>query len=373
MKKNLHHKMSLLFFLVFTSIHIEAQTQFEYKAPVNEIKKTGFYKITLLPEIVAKCNENLSDLRITDAHGNIVPYALRSDLPFFSTNTFLSFPVLFNEKKDSSSEIIIANKPGGSINSLLLGFKNFSAYRTAALSGSDDKQKWFIIKENILLEDANSNTSNERLQSISFPLSNYKFFKVIINDKGLLPVNFIKAGIYTNSFTYGKYLTVPNPVIKQKDSNNKHSYISICFNDNYEINRLNIKVKGPPLYKRSAVVYENAKSIREQLSDVEITPVVNVFSIPAAKTNNLLIDIFNKDDQPVLIEQVEAFQINQYLLTRLEANENYNLYAGCSAAIAPDYDLKYFADSIDNNVDEVGLGKIEKNTTPAKNIPAYKK
>lgn len=372
MKKRKHHSKILLVVIFFTSFYSEAQLPYQYKISLDTIKQNGFYKITLLPEIVAKSREDFSDIRIADENSKFIPYVLKSDLPVFSSNNFIEFPTVSNEKlKDSSSEIIIANQANNSINSLLLDFKNFNAYRTATLSGSDDKQKWFVIKENILLEEANSNTNDQNLQSISFPLSNYKFFKIIINDKGLLPVNFLKAGVLTNGFTYGKYLPVRDPLIKQKDSNNKHSYINILFNDYYEIDRINIKVKGPPYYKRSAIIYSIINANRYQLAAVEISSSENIFTIRGGKSKNLLIDIFNKDDEPLTVMQVLAFQINQYIIAYLQADKNYFLLTGDSIAVAPEYDLKYFADSLNNDLVEIKTGVIEKKL-PAIKLPAEK-
>src|SRR4029077_12670849 len=150
------------------------------------------------------CKQDLSDLRILDSAGNAVPYVEKSDLPVFSRENFKSFPILSNTKlADSNTEVVIANGSTTNITSLLLVMKNVSAHRNAILSGSDDKEKWFVIREHIALQEAGSDTADHYAQSLSFPASHYRFFKLILEDKGLLPVNILAAGITGQSFSIG--------------------------------------------------------------------------------------------------------------------------------------------------------------------------
>src|SRR5882724_5643867 len=249
---------------------------FAYKAALDTVKQAGFYKITLQPDLLAKCREDLSDLRIADKDGKFMPYVLKSDLPLFTTRNFIEFPILFNEKlKDSTTEVVIANGSPNSLNALLLVMKNISARRTATLSGSEDRQKWFVIREHIELQEAGSDTADHYVQAISFPPSNYRFFKLILDDKGLLPVNILKAGMYTRNFTSGKYLGVPFPALSQKDSSNKHSYITLQYRDHYRIDKLELIIQGPALYKRQAWIYDNGNPGYRPVKSIELSPAGN--------------------------------------------------------------------------------------------------
>src|SRR5258708_684172 len=92
------------------------QSSFAYQAALDTIKQSGFYKITLQPDLLAKCREDLSDLRIVDKEGKFIPYVLKSDLPLFTTQNFIEFPILFSGKlKDSSSEVVIGNGSASSL------------------------------------------------------------------------------------------------------------------------------------------------------------------------------------------------------------------------------------------------------------------
>ncbi|HMH21799.1 MAG TPA: hypothetical protein VK563_08485 [Puia sp.] len=342
-----------------------ATRSFAYQATIDTVKQAGFYKITLQPDLLAKCREDLSDLRIADKEGNFIPYVLKSDLPVFTTQNFIGFPILFNEKlKDSSTELVIANGSSGSLSALLLVMKNISARRSATLSGSDDRQKWFVIREHIELQEAGSDTADHYVQAISFPPSNYRFFKLILDDKGLLPVNMLKAGMYTRNFTNGKYLGVPYPALSQKDSSNKHSYILLQYRDRYRIDKLEFIVQGPALYKRQASVYDNRNGGYRLMKTIALSPSENSFLMPAIRTDSLLLDIANEDNAPLVIQAVRTAQLNQYLLTYLQPGSGYSLLGGDPQAAMPAYDLKYFTDSLTRDPEEVATGPLKPGHVP---------
>ncbi len=232
---------------------------FAYSATLDTVRQAGFYRITLMPDLVAKCKQDLSDLRIGNQYGKFEPYVLKSDLPVFSSGNFTEFAILSNERlKDSSTEVVIGNGSPGAVSTLLLIMKNSSVHRTAILSGSDDRQKWFVIREHIVLEEAGSDTADHYVQAISFPPTTYRFFKLILDDKGLLPLNILKAGINTRNTTNGRYLGVPYPAIIQKDSSDRHSYITVQYRDSYRIDKLELILQGPVLFKRRAWVHDGA-------------------------------------------------------------------------------------------------------------------
>ena len=125
------------------------------------------------------------------------------------------------------------------------------ASRLFSISGSDDSIHWFIIKENIYLENTFSNDRDNTINTLSFPKSNYKYFQLIILGENVIPFNIIKAGIYKEDILYGKYAELPAPVVIQKDSLDKKSYVQLKFNDFYRINKLHIHAQGPKYFKRS--------------------------------------------------------------------------------------------------------------------------
>ncbi|MHA4810482.1 hypothetical protein ACX0G9_20420 [Flavitalea flava] len=377
MKKKTNHKNTalnlglVLCLAVFPSVHGHAQSNFSYQANLDTIRQAAFYKITLQPGLVAKSRADLADLRIGDQQGRFISYVLKNDQPVLSKEGFRELPILSNEKfKDSITEIVIANEASLSVSSLLFFIRNISARRTCTFSGSDDKQKWFVIREHIGLEDGPSPEINSLfyIQTISFPPSNYRFFKMSLDDKGLLPINVLKAGISTHSVTNGKYLEIPDPVLYQKDSNNKHSYITLQYGDNYRIDRLGLTIQGPVLYKRYVRIYDSTMYGRAPIKEISIDPSNTTFLLPFVKTNRLLIDITNEDDTPLLLKKAATEQLNLYLLAYLQPGSGYHVLTGDPKAVPPAYDLKYFVDSLTRDPQEIFSGPILSLLNPVKPI-----
>jgi hypothetical protein len=343
----------------------DAQNSFAYQASLDTVPQAAFYRIRLNPELIAKCKKDLSDLRISDQDGNFIPYVLKSDQPVLSTDGFREFPILSNQQiKDSCTEVVIENKASAPLDYLLLVMRNSSAHRSAILSGSDDRLKWYAIRERIELEEAGSDTADHYVQSVTFPASSYHFFKINLNDKGLLPLHILKTGIYTRSLTIGKYQDVPDPSIRQKDSSDKHSYITLLYKETYRIDKLDLDIKGPALYKRSARIYENDTAGSLLLTGLSLDPLHTSFRIPPVKTSRLLIDISNEDNAPLLIQRATSSQLDQYLMAYLQPGISYRLLAGNDKATAPEYDLKYFVDTV-----SAGLREIRPGTLVAVNSP----
>ena len=143
-----------------------------------------------------------------------------------------------------------------------------------------------------------------------------------------------------------EYQDLPDPVIQQKDSSNRHSYITLQYGEAYRIDKLTLDVRRPVLYKRTARVYATEPGPKAPVISVSIDPGNNVFRIPTVKARRLMIDIANADNPPLVISRVGTAQRMQYLLTYLQEGLSYQLLAGNVQAGPPEYDLKYFVDSL---------------------------
>lgn len=356
------YRISICLLTFLIPIAGQSQNRFRYKAALDEISAPGFYKIDLSPQVVAKSNADLGDIRIFDEDRKQVSYILKNDLPVFKKENLTEFPIIKNSKgKDNQTHIVLQNTSRKPVDNLLLFIKNMDANRTISITGSDDTTNWFIIKENINLENTFNNDGDNSIKTLSFPRSNYKYFQLIILGKNVIPFNIIKAGVYNEEAVFGKYIPIPKPVINQKDSSDKKSYVLLQFDDSYQVNKIIIDAEGVKYFKRNFSVQEGNKPNYDFLLDGYLSSdSPNSFIINSRK-NTLLLTINNEDNIPLKIKAVEAFQLNTSLLTYLQANKKYYLYFGDSTAQSPKYDLQFFADSIKINPTEASFGNIEKN------------
>lgn len=240
----------------------EAQMPFSWHADLETIQHAAFYKITLTPEWVAKCRQDLADLRIRSGDGKFIPYVLKS---------------------------------GGQA------------------SG-------------------------------------------------------------TGGQASDKYLEGPDPAITQKDSGNRHSYIMLQYGEAYRIDKLDLDIRGPQLYKRRMVIYDNEKDKGRPIAETDIDPASASFRLPPVKTHSLLLDITNADNPPLVIRKVATAQLKLFLLTYLQPGVSYQLLTGNPQAGTPDYDLKYFVDSLTRDPQEILPGPLQsENFAGNKPMPAAEK
>ncbi len=73
-------------------------------ARVDSVTRTGFYRIILPPQFVAKCRPDLSDLRIYKPDGTAVPYVLRTAIHDKMNAGYLPLPDPTISQKDSSNK-----------------------------------------------------------------------------------------------------------------------------------------------------------------------------------------------------------------------------------------------------------------------------
>ena len=275
----------------------------------------------------------------------------------------------FEERIVRTTHVVIENTGARSLHELLLVIKNTEANRLITLSGSDDNKQWYVIKENIYLSNLFTTPDERLIQSISFPNSNYKYFKITIIGKDILPVNIIRAGVYEAIVGPVQYRLLPSPVLTQKDSSDKCSYVLLQFDDAYMMNRIEIHTAGATFYKRK----------------IEVSPEKNTYHIPSEnfsissdaqpvfaledKTSRLLLKIYNNDNPPLQITGVNVFQRNICLLTFLEKDKSYHLLFDDSLARPPSYDLSFFKDSIHGNIDSINYEKAASNQSAINKEP----
>jgi hypothetical protein len=351
-----------------------AQNTFKYQASLHRVDSGGFYKISLLPDFVAKSNAGLTDIRLMDQKGHFVPYITADNLPRTDNEQFIVFPeVTIKTKIDTGTTFIIESKEKAPVNKLWLKLKSTAVKRSVNLSGSDDLQRWFAIEEDIPLQEAVLDNDGSYLQSISFPASNYHYLKLLVNDKNKVPVKFLQAGIYTEQSVANRYFPIPNTKFVKKDTN-KVTYINIQLHDDYLVNQLDLNISGPKYYKRDVSVYQIDKQGKHLITNAELNSGKKGALLITAKTTKLELQIENSDNLPLDIDGVTVSQADQFITAYLESGQSYKILTGDKNAVAPVYDLKFFADSIHNHIPEVTHDQVTKNIvfeTPGIKAPRH--
>ena len=344
-------------------LQASAQQNFKYQATLPKVDSTGFYRISLQPSLVAKAKSDLADIRIIDAKGNFIPYITAGSLPQKDQKSFVVFtPVDARLITDTGTTFTVENKTGLALDRLWIRLQNTAVQRKVNLAGSDDLKQWFAIQEDIPLQEAVQNSEGTYLQSLSFPASNYRYLKLLVNDKNKTPIKFLQAGIYTEYAATLSYVPV-SPVELNRTDSNKTTYITLKLNDNYQVNKLHINITAPKYFKREVSVYQVVGKEKQLLADAELNSAKATDLLLSAKASQLLLLINNGDNLPLNIKSVEAYQSDESLISYLDGKQNYQLLVGDQAVQAPEYDLKFFADSINANLMQISHEAVSKNTS----------
>ena len=352
--------------ICFAALTASAQ---KYRAAVQKIDSPGFYKISLQPSFVAKSEPGLTDLRLMDASGREVPFVNAADVPVRREENFEVFPIVKTLKKDTVTSIVIENKTLQPIERLWLKVKNTQVTRTMDLMGSDDLEHWFAIEEGVPLDQPDLTTNGVYVSSITFPASNYHYLKILVNDKNKAPINFLEAGVYTiSSLQRTVYQPILPVKITQRDSA-KTSYVTILLDDKYLVNKILLNIGGPKYFKRLVSIYSASEKTPELVSESELNSNTSPELFLSAKTNKLILEINNADNLPLAVSGADVYQTDEFIVSYLDTGKYY-LVTSEANATPPNYDLKFFTDSLRAKIP--GIGHLTVTQNPAYHLPVVK-
>lgn len=221
--------------------------------------------------------------------------------------------------------------------------------------GSDDRQNWFALKEYFLLSSINSTNSTSEVKIVDFPLSNYTYYILKINDSTSAPLNILKAGYYEVLSEDGKYTEIATSILKTDSAKEKMSYIRIQFDTTRVVDKVVLSMTGSPYFLRKATIQQKKERKKKKGKEIyyEVLSTFTISSkqsavieLPGIKANELLISVENADNPSLEVSSLKVFQLNRYLTAWLKKDEVYKLKIGGTDIQAPDYDLGFFEDNI---------------------------
>ncbi|MGZ3753295.1 MAG: DUF3999 family protein, partial [Mucilaginibacter sp.] len=333
----------MLFAFSLLALPVWAQRAYKYKADIKNVDSSGVYKIKLQPGFVAKStSRGLYDTRVVDETGKFIAYAIVTNPLDKVQPVFIIFPEVKQGAHSDTATIYIAeNKNKDNVNELWLKLKNTAVSRLTNLSGSDDLQHWFAIKEDIRLQDADSGNDTEYEQMLSFPASNYRYFRIQISNKNKDLIKITRCGIYvSDDRTQALFTTLPAVTLSTKNGNKQTSYF-VDLDDNYVVDGLKLNISSPKYYDRQISVYNIGNKTEVRLCDTSITSSAQGYISISAKTNKLRIDITNGDDNPLVVKDIEAIALQQYAVSYLEKEHRYYLLTGDTSMNEVSYDLSF--------------------------------
>jgi len=349
--------MKRFIFLAFVSASVYGQ-EFVGQATIPPVPTDGFYRIDISSPLNPLLNPDFSNLRIHDRAGQEVPFIIQEGVAVQHTEEFKEYDIVEKKlQKGCCTSLLLHNPDGQPINNISLSIKNAEVYKSATLLGSDDKQNWFALKEQFTLSSINNPNQTSEIKIIDFPLSNYNFYWLRIDDSTSAPLNILKAGYYTVSSERGAFTSLPLQVQLADSAASKETYLFIHLDSAYFVDEFDLSMTGPEYFLRRASLYQkktlppDKKGIvvhyYEQLSAFQLSSKQTTrITLPKLKVSELMVVIENDDNPPLTLGSCNAYQLSRYLTAWLKKDIEHTLKIGSANTASPVYDLAFFKDKI---------------------------
>ena len=335
--------------ILFCLLSVCSKAQIEgyhYYSNIDSITSSGFYRFALEPKLNAHIKTDFSDIRIVNNAGKWVPHVLSAPVDG-DKRILLSDEILFEKTGNSPTNTELILEAGGFLDAFDIRVKSTSANRVARLSGSDDRLNWFVILDSFLLTPRAAENKGETTYRVDFLASNYKYYKLVIDNRANDPVNIlaITSPVSVAREQVGFAFNNPKGEVVQMDSG-RISYIKIVQPENYHIDHLTLTVSGVKYYYRKLEIYLPT-SENHSFSDPGAllksfyisNNSISEFTLPPVNPRVFYVLIHNEDNLPLKVYAIKSGSDTRYLTAYLEKGGEYKLVMDNPAASMPDYDL----------------------------------
>lgn len=361
--------LPILFLLISSTVRAQS---FRFRARVDTVRQSGFHRILLPPNAVGRLNNTLTDIRLYDSQNQEVPYLLTLQQPTQAT-AFTDYEVISRTIQPNVSTTLIIRQPGKTrINSLGVVLKNTNVGKKARLSGSSDAQNWYAIDNAIWLGPTPTSQTTTDTKLLHFPLSDYAYYRLEINDSLSTPLNILRVGNYTQTASAGSYTLIPDISVSQRDSSDKHTYIHLTRNNPARFDKLTLWIPSATPYRRRAEVgqfiTQKSKRGRRRSGTSSRFEVISSFTLSSADSNavylhrlqakDLYIVIANEDSPPLVVSGIRAYQLTTYLLANLTAGSVYQLRFSADNLFTPAYDITPFRTIKPDTLPIIGINRV---------------
>jgi hypothetical protein len=356
--KSRHLKKIITLCMILTAWAASAQ-DYIGQASISVDGPKGFYRIKLTPKVTTGLSQDCSNVRIFDKNGKEIQYMMDEAQRILSSK-FVAYNILSNEQTPGCCTAITFENPGDQkMNHFLIRIKNAEAHKYGTLAGSDDKRRWYVLKENFFLNNINNGAATSEIRVLDFPLSDYRYYRLNVDDSASLPLNIIEVGYLEDFVMDASYSEVENVRIAIADSaQSKQTHCYISFDSLQWVDQIHFSIANSPFYKRLATLYEtieivkkngSKKKTRRHLRSFEISSNgTAMLDVKGSVARNWVVVIDNYDNPPLEIESIKIRQLDRYLVAYLDGASPYTLKVGRNMK-APVYELAYFKESIPGN------------------------
>ncbi|MDO4703757.1 hypothetical protein [Tannerella sp.] len=327
------NKVTLVsFLLIFVGGSMTAQT---HRAVLSPVDADGFYAIDLPAPLIGAARADLADLRICDEHGREVAYFVREATSVSRGHDFEPYPIELS-RRTSQTDIRIQTD-GERVSSFTVRVKHADTDKRATLKGSNDGENWYAVRDHIRLSEQAEVRGTEAWLTVSFPVSDYRYYLLSVNDSLSAPLNILSVGRNgVGDIRIRHLMNVPaTHYALRTDNVRKQTEVTLAFPYAYRFEDVVFYISAPEDYDR-AVWLDDVK-IGRLRSEAGSSLALRSLSYGM---DTLRFRIANGDDQPLRIDSVSARIVRRYAVAQLKKGR-YTLTYGNAGVSVPQYDLTF--------------------------------
>ena len=158
-----------------------------------EAKPGTLVGLTLPPEVFGKSKPGQDDLRLADANGEAIPYALRVRTPRDVPEVRAGKPINAGTRPDGTLEcsIDLGDNPGEH-NEVFVPLSGRSYHRAVRVEGGDDNKTWNVLLKDGLLINLSPGRQVIDQRRFSYPPSRYRYLRVQVGKDAVPEANAVK-------------------------------------------------------------------------------------------------------------------------------------------------------------------------------------
>lgn len=341
-------------------------------ATIESVSKDGYYRMVIPPEIRSFSKGNMSDIRLLNNQKKEVPYVLFWDEKNVDSTNFLEYKIISKVSVRNKSTTLLFENKSGKINEFVLLLANIDTHKKYKISGSNDQQNWFGLLQDEFYIFNYDHPETTLYQNFYIPYNDYKFLKIEFDDKKTQPVNILKVGLIKHIIKNPASVALkPLNVKISENSDSKTTIINIDFKNTEVLHQVSFSIANPKMYNRKATLY-SIKKTKNQIQKNQIRSFElnsnqrNSFFLEESSGKKYVIEIENHNNEPLEIKEILFLQRAVSLVAELKSGENYTLQTGNPKALDPNYDLKYFIDTLATEIPETKITNIQHQTIVGK-------
>ncbi len=315
------------------------------KAKINPTD-TEYHRITIPQEFRSLVGNAVSMIRIKDKNGHEVPYIFIQKALDYTKFATVAYDKI---STDSTQIFIIQNPTKRKVSNYVLEIANTNISKNYSIEGSHNKEEWFALENHGVLENLQSTAETSILAPIHFPLNDYTYIRIRMDDKRSAPINVLKIGHIEignieQDFEKLKQIRLATQEIK----NEKITRLKISKAGRSMVDIIQFHISNPTYFTRTARLYSkehvsNKKKNRSgHIGDYYFNlenANARQIELPASEyPETFYIEIQNDDNPPLRIDSITLYQKPISVVALLQKGEQYTLEADTTWK-PPIYDL----------------------------------